>query len=71
MPVYKVWAHHGKEVPKNVSVAEDAMTDEDRMNEMLSAICLEFKADFEDPPTLKVQIFFELLKLQKRQCTST
>jgi hypothetical protein len=59
---YEVWVHHGEEVPKNELVAEDAMIDEDRMDEMLNVICPGFEADFEDPPTLEVQKFFELLK---------
>jgi hypothetical protein len=59
---YEVWVHHGEEVPKNKSVAEDVITDEDRMDEMLNAICPEFEADFEDPPTPEVQKFFKLLK---------
>jgi hypothetical protein len=71
MPVYEVWVHHGKEVPEYELVAEDDMTDEDRMDEMLNSICLEFEADFEDPHTLEVQKFLSSLKLQKRQCTST
>jgi hypothetical protein len=54
--------HHGEEVPENEPVAEDAMTDEDRMDEMLNAICPEFKVDFEDPPTQEGQKFFELFK---------
>jgi hypothetical protein len=54
--------HHGEEVPENEPVAEDVVTDKDRMDEMLNAICLEFEADFEDPPTPKVQKFFELPK---------
>jgi hypothetical protein len=62
MPGYEVWVHHGGEVPKNKSVAEDVITDEDRMDEMLNAICPEFEADFEDPPTPEVQKFFKLLK---------
>jgi hypothetical protein len=62
MPGYEVWVHHGEELPENESVAEDVVTDENRMDEMLNAICLEFEADFEDPPTLEVQKFFELLK---------
>jgi hypothetical protein len=52
-------------VPENEPVAEDVVTDKDRMDEMLNAICLEFEADFEDPPTPKVQKFFELLKASK------
>jgi hypothetical protein len=62
MPGYEVWAHHGEEVPENELVAEDAVTDEDRMDKMLNAICPKFKVDFEDPPTPEVQKFFELLK---------
>jgi hypothetical protein len=57
-----VWVHHGEEVPENEPVAEDDVTDEDKMDEMHNAICTEFEADFEDPPTPKVQKFFELLK---------
>jgi hypothetical protein len=62
MPGYEVWVHHGEEVPENESVAEDDVIDEDKMDEMLNAICPEFEADFEDPPTLEVQKLFELLK---------
>jgi hypothetical protein len=58
MPGHEVWVHHGEEVPKNKPIAEDDVTDEDRMDKMLNAICLEFEADFEDPPTLEVQKFF-------------
>jgi hypothetical protein len=57
-----VWVNHGEEVPKNKPVVEDVVTEEDKMDEILNAICLEFEADFEDPPTLEVQKFFELLK---------
>jgi hypothetical protein len=52
MPSYEVWVHHGEEVPENELVAKDAMTDEDRMDEMLNAICPEFEEDFEEPPTV-------------------
>jgi hypothetical protein len=58
MPGHEVWVHHGEEVPENKPIAEDDVTDEDRMDKMLNAICLEFEADFEDPPTLEVQKFF-------------
>jgi hypothetical protein len=67
MPGYEVWVHHGKEVLANELVAEDAMTDEDRMDEMLNAICTEFEANFEDPSTTEV---LSSLGLLKRQCTS-
>jgi hypothetical protein len=62
MPGYEVWVHHSEEVPEYELVAEDDVTDEDRMDEMLNAICLEFEADFEHPSTPEVQKFFELLK---------
>jgi hypothetical protein len=62
VPGYEVWVHHGDEVSENDPVAEDYVTDEDRMDKMFNAICLEFEADFEDPHTLEVQKFFELLK---------
>jgi hypothetical protein len=55
--------HHGAEVPENEPVAEDAMIDEDRMDEMLNAICPEFEADFQDPPTPTVQKKLSSLKL--------
>jgi hypothetical protein len=41
-------------VPENEPVAEDAVTDEDRMDEMLNAICPLFEADFEDDPSPEV-----------------
>jgi hypothetical protein len=50
MPGYEVWVHHGEEVPENELVAEDVVTDEDRMDEMLNAICPKIEKDFEDPP---------------------
>jgi hypothetical protein len=49
MPGYEVWVHYGGEVIENETLVEDDVTDEDRMDEMLNAICLEFEVDFEDP----------------------
>jgi hypothetical protein len=49
MPGFEVWVHHGEEVPENKPVAEDDVTDEDGMDEMLKTICPEFEVDFEDP----------------------
>ena len=47
--------HHGEEaVQQNQPVEEDDVTNEDRMDEMLDAICPEFEADSEDPPTPEV-----------------
>jgi hypothetical protein len=59
---YEVWVHHGKEVPENEPVVENNVIDEDRMDEMLNAICPKFEIDFAYPSTLVVQKFFELLK---------
>jgi hypothetical protein len=59
---YELWMHHGEEVPENDPVAEDDVTDEERMDEKINAICPEFEADFKDPLTPEFQKFFELLK---------
>jgi hypothetical protein len=67
---YEVWVRHGEEVPKTELVAKDDMIDEDRMDEMLNAICPEFEADFEDPLLQRFNSFLGSLKLQKRHCTS-
>jgi hypothetical protein len=48
---YEMWVHHGEEVTQNELVAEDDVTDEDRIDEMINVICLDFEADFEDPTT--------------------
>jgi len=65
-PGYEVWVHHGEEVQQNQPVEEDHVTDEDMMDEILDAICPEFEADSEDPPTPEVQNFFELLKASEK-----
>jgi hypothetical protein len=44
-----VWVHHSEKVTENEPVAEDDLTDEDRMDEMFNAICPEFETDFKDP----------------------
>jgi hypothetical protein len=71
MPGYKVWVHHGEEVPENKLVAEDNVADENRMDEMLNDICPEFEAGFEDPLLQRFKSFLSSLKLQKRHYTST
>jgi hypothetical protein len=68
---YEVWVHHGEEVFESEPVAEGDVTYEDRIDEMLNAICLEFEADFEDPLLQRFKSFLSSLKLQKRHCTST
>jgi hypothetical protein len=45
------------------TMARKCLRDEDRMDEMLNAICPEFEAVFEDPPTPEVQKFLSSLKL--------
>jgi hypothetical protein len=62
MPGYEVWVHHSEELPESGPVAEDVVTDENIMDEMLNDICPEFEVNFENPPTLEVQKFFYLLK---------
>jgi hypothetical protein len=39
MSGYEVCVHHGEEVLENEPVAKDAVIDEDKMDEMLNAIC--------------------------------
>jgi hypothetical protein len=57
MPGYEVWVHHGEEVPENEPVAKDDVTDEDRMDEMLNAICPEFKEILRIPLLRRFKIF--------------
>jgi hypothetical protein len=62
-PGYELWVHHGESVRQASLVEEedDSMSD-DRMDEMLDAIWLEFETNPEDPPTLDVQKFFDILR---------
>jgi hypothetical protein len=63
MPGYEVWVHHGESVRQTASVVEDNdSTSDDRMDEMLDAIRLEFGTNPEDPPTPEVQKFFDILR---------
>jgi hypothetical protein len=62
---YEVWTHHGKTVrQRTASVAkdEDDRSGDDRMDEMLYAIWPELRTNREDPPTLEVQKFFDMLR---------
>jgi hypothetical protein len=70
MSGYQVCVHHVEEVPEDEPVAEDDVTDEDRMDEMLNAICPVFEGDFEDPLLRRFKSFLSSLKVQKRHCTS-
>jgi hypothetical protein len=66
LPVFEVWVHHDESVHQTASVAEDNDTmSDDRMDEMLDAIRPEFVTNSEDPPTLEVQKFFDILRASK------
>jgi hypothetical protein len=67
MSGYEVWVHHGEEVPENEPVPEDDVIDENRIDEILNAICPTFKADLEDPLLRRFKNCLSSLKLQKRQ----
>jgi hypothetical protein len=58
-------------VLENELVVEDDVIGEEKMDEMLNAICPDFKVDFEDPLLRRFKSFSSSLKLQKRHCTST
>jgi hypothetical protein len=45
-----------------VAEEEDDRSGDDRMNEILDAIRPELEINFEDPPTLEVQKFFDMLR---------
>jgi hypothetical protein len=56
-----VWVHHGEEEHENEPVAEDAVTYDDRMDEMLNAICPKFESNFEDPLLWRFKSFLSSL----------
>jgi hypothetical protein len=59
---YEVWTHHDELVHQTASVAEENdRTGNDRMNEMLDVIQSKLERNPEDPPTPKVQKFFDIL----------
>jgi hypothetical protein len=65
MPGYDVWTHHDEIIhQRTASVAkdEDDRSGDDRMDEMLHAIRSELETNREDPPTLEVQKFFDMLR---------
>jgi hypothetical protein len=60
---YEVWTHHGESVRQSASVAEeDGRMGDDRMDEMLDAIWPELKTNSENPPTLEVPKFFNIVR---------
>jgi hypothetical protein len=64
MPGYVVWTHHGESIHQTVSVAEEEedRTGDDRMDEILDVIWSELEINPENPPTLEVQKFFDILR---------
>jgi hypothetical protein len=63
MPGYEVSVNHGESVRQNASIVEDDdSTSNDRMDEMLDDIRPKFGTNPEDPPTLEVQKFFDILR---------
>jgi hypothetical protein len=65
MPGYEVWTHHSETVHQgtaSVAEEEDDRSNDDRMDEMPDAIQLKLETSHEDPPTLKVQKFFDMLR---------
>jgi hypothetical protein len=65
MPGYDVWTHHSETIHQRTTFVieeEDDRSGDDRMDEMFDAIWPEFETNREDPPTPKVQKFFDMLK---------
>jgi hypothetical protein len=68
IPGYDVWIHHGGTIhQRTTSVVEDEddRSGDGRMDEMLDAIHPELETNREDPPTLEVQKFLDMLKASK------
>jgi hypothetical protein len=62
---YDVWMHHGETIHQRTTYVvedEDDRSGDDRMDEMLDVIRPELETNREDPPTPKVQKFFDMLK---------
>jgi hypothetical protein len=60
VPHYEVWVFHDESVTQAIEEEEeDYSTTVDKIDEMLEAIQQEFT---NDPPTMEVKAFFELLK---------
>jgi hypothetical protein len=65
MPGCEMWTHHGETVHQrtaSVAEGEDDRSGDDRMDETLDAIWPTLEAHPEDPPTPKVQRFFDMLR---------
>jgi hypothetical protein len=65
MPGYEVWTHHSESVRQRIASVPEEENDrsgDDRMDEMLDAIQPELEINSEDPPTLEVEKFFDILR---------
>jgi hypothetical protein len=65
MPGYDVWTHHGETIHQRTTFVvedDDDMSGDDMMDEMFDAIRPELETNHEDPPTLEVQKFFDMLR---------
>jgi hypothetical protein len=65
MPGYEVWTHHIESVHQRIASVPEEENDrsgDDRMDEMLDAIQPEIEINSEDPPSLEVQKFFDILR---------
>jgi hypothetical protein len=61
MPNYLVWHQHG-EVQSPAIIESDGSDDEDRMDDMIADIAIEYDLGSGDQhPPLEVQIFYRLL----------
>jgi hypothetical protein len=68
MSDYEVWMHHDESVRQrtaSVVEEEDDRSSDDRMDEMLNATWSELETNSEDPPTLKVQKFFDMFRVSE------
>jgi hypothetical protein len=69
MPGYEVWTHHGESVhqrTESVAEEEEDRSGDDRMDEILDAIRSKLETNSENPPTLKVQKFFDMLRTSEK-----
>jgi hypothetical protein len=65
MPGYDVWTHHGETIHQRTTFVvedDDDRSGDDMMDEMFDAIRSELETNHEDPPTLEVQKFFDMLR---------
>jgi hypothetical protein len=82
MHIYEVWVHHDEDPPPRIVPKVQSHEESyDRMEAMLDDVRHKLlsvdsenpgqPSDYEDPPTLEIQKFFQLLNAAKSRCTST